>query len=48
MLRQCVVVIFLLLMPSVAVADCFYNGKHYAEGDRAGAFVCEKGRWVRR
>lgn len=38
----------LLLIPTFAAADCFYNGRQYAEGERVGPLVCEGGRWVRR
>lgn len=46
-IRQAALIIFFLLVPTVAIADCFYNGKRYSEGERVGAFICEKGRWVR-
>jgi hypothetical protein len=39
--------LFLILIPTAAMADCYYNGKRYSEGSHVGAFVCEKGRWVR-
>ena len=38
----------LLLIPTLAKADCTYNGKQYAEGSRVGPLVCENGRWVKR
>jgi hypothetical protein len=36
----------LLLLPTVAAADCMHGGKRYAEGSRLGLLVCEKSRWV--
>jgi|307.fasta_scaffold322410_2 hypothetical protein len=47
MLRAALV-LGLLLVPSLAAADCLYNGKHYAEGSRIGVLVCEGGRWTKR
>jgi hypothetical protein len=44
--RRAVLVICLLLLPTVAAADCVYDGKTYAEGTRIGLLVCESGRWV--
>jgi hypothetical protein len=38
----------LLTFPTVAVANCYYQGKEYAEGSRIGVLVCENGRWVPR
>jgi hypothetical protein len=45
---RAVLILGLLLVPTVAAADCQYNGKDYAEGSRVGPLVCEGGRWVRR
>jgi hypothetical protein len=36
----------LLLLPTVAAADCVHSGKRYAEGSRVGLLVCENSRWV--
>ncbi len=41
-----ILVLFLLLVPTFAVADCVYKGKTYPEGTRIGLLVCENGRWV--
>lgn len=38
----------LLLIPSVAAANCSYNGQLYPEGSRVGPLVCENGRWVKK
>ena len=45
---RAILVLSLLLIPTVAAADCVYNGKNYAEGSRGGPLVCEGGRWVKR
>jgi len=45
---RAILVLSLLLVPTVAAADCVYNGKNYAEGSRVGPLVCESGRWVKR
>jgi hypothetical protein len=37
----------MLLLPTTALADCYYNGKRYGEGERVGQFTCQSGRWVR-
>jgi hypothetical protein len=44
---RAVLILGLLLVPTVAAADCQY-GKDYAEGSRVGPLVCEGGRWVKR
>jgi hypothetical protein len=45
-IRRAVLVLYLLVVPTVAAADCVYNGKTYSEGTRIGLLVCENGRWV--
>ena len=45
--HRAVLIVCLLLFPTIAIADCFYNGKRYPEGGRVGMLVCEKGRWIR-
>lgn len=40
--------IALLAMPSLAFADCIYDGQTYPEGARIGVLVCEGGQWVAR
>jgi hypothetical protein len=45
---RAVLVLSLFLVPTVAAADCVYNGKRYAEGSRVGPLVCEGGRWAKR
>jgi hypothetical protein len=45
---RAVLALSLLLVPTVAFADCVYNGKDYAEGSRVGPLVCEGGHWVKR
>jgi hypothetical protein len=42
-----ILILLLLMIPTAAMADCYYNGKQFSEGSRVGAFVCQKGRWVR-
>jgi hypothetical protein len=37
-----------MLIPSVVLADCQYDGRQYPEGTRIGVLVCESGRWVYR
>jgi hypothetical protein len=44
---RAVLVLGLLLVPTLAAADCLYNGKKYAEGSRIGVLVCEGGRWTK-
>jgi hypothetical protein len=44
---RAVLFLSLLLVPTVAAANCVYNGKEYAEGSRIGPLVCEGGRWVK-
>lgn len=39
-------VFIIILMPSLASADCFHNGQRYPEGARIGILVCEGGQWV--
>jgi hypothetical protein len=46
--RRAVLILCLLLVPTGALADCFFNGRQYPEGARVGVFVCENGRWVAR
>ena len=46
--RWAICVAGVVAMPSVAVADCVYNGKPYAEGTRIGVLLCEEGHWVLR
>jgi hypothetical protein len=36
----------LLILPTIAAADCVHNGKRYSEGSRAGLLVCENNQWV--
>jgi hypothetical protein len=43
---RAILVLCLLFVPTVAAADCVYNGKTYPEGTRIGVLVCESGRWV--
>ncbi len=45
---RAILVLSLILAPTIAAADCVYNGKNYAEGTRVGPLVCESGRWVKR
>jgi hypothetical protein len=42
-----IVLALMLLAPCTALADCYFNGKKYGEGARAGQFTCQNGRWVR-
>ena len=37
-----------IAMATVAVADCYYNGRRVPEGTRIGPMVCEGGQWVYR
>ena len=48
LVHRVILAIGLLLVPTLAAADCLYDGKQYAEGTKIGVLVCESGRWVRR
>jgi hypothetical protein len=48
LIHRVILAICLLLVPTLAAADCLYDGKQYAEGTKIGVLVCESGRWVRR
>ncbi len=43
-----VVILVALLLPSLALADCYFNGQRVREGTRIGPMVCEGGEWVYR
>lgn len=47
-LKVLVLAIGLTAVALPALADCVSDGKSYPEGTRAGAYVCENGRWVLR
>jgi hypothetical protein len=44
--RQAVLIICLVFVPTIAAADCVYNGRQYPEGTRIGLLVCENGQWI--
>jgi len=46
LIRRLVLALCLLLIPTVAAADCLFNGKQYPEGARVGTLVCQGGKWV--
>ena len=48
LVHRAILALCLLLVPTVAAANCMYDGKQYDEGTRIGVLVCESGRWVRR
>ena len=37
--------LFTMFSCSSAMADCYYNGERYDEGDRVNGFECRDGRW---
>lgn len=39
-------ILTVVLVPTFAMADCYYEGKKYPEGARIGFLVCENGEWV--
>jgi hypothetical protein len=45
-IHRAVLALCLLLVPTVAAADCLYNGKQYSEGTRIGTLVCQDGKWI--
>jgi hypothetical protein len=45
-LLYAVLIALFMLIPSVVLADCQYNGRQYPEGTRIGVLVCQSGRWV--
>jgi len=47
-LKSLVVALGLIIVALPALADCVSDGKSYPEGTRAGAYVCENGKWVLR
>ena len=48
LVHRVILAICLVVVPTLATADCLYDGKEYAEGTKIGVLVCENGRWVRR
>jgi len=38
----------ILLLGTVAFADCVYADKSYSEGSIRGPYICIDGEWVRR
>jgi hypothetical protein len=48
LIHRVILAFCLFLVPTLAAADCLYDGKQYAEGSRIGVLVCEGGHWVRR
>jgi hypothetical protein len=47
-IRRGVLIFCMLLVPTSALADCFFNGRRYPEGARVGSYVCENNHWVLR
>jgi hypothetical protein len=46
LILRLIVLFCLLVVPTVAVADCVHSGKRYPEGARVGLLVCENSEWV--
>jgi hypothetical protein len=46
LIRRAILALFIVLVPTVAAADCLFNGKQYSEGARVGTLVCQGGKWV--
>ena len=46
-MKRLVTVIFLsTIIPTLAAADCYYDGQLVPEGTRIGPMVCENNQWV--
>jgi len=42
------IVAMLLVIGSIASADCVYGGHSYPEGATRGPYICINGSWIRR
>ena len=42
------IIALLLIVSTIAIADCKYSGQTYPEGAIRGPYICINGDWIRR